>query len=105
MVGDGAKRVAQTERRIAATSARMTYSVEGRQAEPVIGCASRPSGFAHPTNQGKVSPIFELIEGQAHLLLADPDRVAMTYDVGGRDHEREAFRQTDRILYLNPRTI
>jgi hypothetical protein len=44
-----------------------------------------------------------LIEREAHLLLADPDRVAMTHDMGGCDHKRETFRQTDRILYLNPR--
>ena len=46
-----------------------------------------------------------LIEREAHLLLADPDRVAMAHDMGGRDHERETFRQTDRILYLNSRTV
>lgn len=54
----------------------------------------------HPEFWGRA-----LIEGYAHLLLADPDRVAMTHDMGGRDHERETFRQADRILYLNPRTV
>jgi hypothetical protein len=49
--------------------------------------------------------VHALIEREAHLLLADPDRVAMAHDMGGRDHERETFRQTDRILYLNSRTV
>jgi hypothetical protein len=45
-----------------------------------------------------------LIERDAELLVTDPDRMAMAHEIGGRDHEREAFRQADRILYLNPRT-
>ena len=45
-----------------------------------------------------------LIERDAELLITDPDRMAMAHEIGGRDHEREAFRQADRILYLNPRT-
>ena len=46
-----------------------------------------------------------LIERNAELLVTDPDRMAMAHEIGGRDHEREAFRQADRILYLNPRTV
>jgi hypothetical protein len=31
--------------------------------------------------------------------------MAMTHDVGGRDHERETLGKADRILYLDPALV